>query len=1178
MEASALMAQARLIENSSAVLSSWNYPSSVPCDADFTGRSAWTGITCTSGMVTEINLASRGLKGQLSGELSLLEAVVAMYLQNNSFSGPLPAGWTFGQLRLIYLADNQLNGSLPEEWGDSAAFPMLALVLLENNDLGGQVPDTWWDSDAFHALGTAFVVRPGNPSLCGPVRGVADINGTQLEFLHRDLFEHGTAVLITNTLGPCLRRCSLDEAAVLSISTNFFDLAATAQLPLNDIAIYNPGIRNEVGEDVLLPCYVAGYAPPAMYSGANAAYRQFAGGHQIPADSPGGAASAGEVVRGRYRAIGDSHYVGSSNRYTGARTLPLWWFVDLVGPMQVAAVVIVANSDLESASIWAANDTTAIAAPGNARLAEGLALSSPDLLGVMAFNGSMDTTGQYLLLTSDAVTPSGAPSPDGFDLRHMQVYPTLGDAARNKPAALSDGSTTALVTDGDNGTCIVVPTNGRTGAAYAQVDLGYSALVALVGVVAGNIASQWTPSIFVTEQPTTDFFALPASAACGGGGLYVANESYTALPCFIRGRYVALAVPNQGQLHICQVAAYIGDEVILGPPDATSAQQDVALLVAVPIAALLGAVVVILVGAYFIVRRNYRRRKPGVAPPKFLPWLWLVCRAPLAGRQGAPARGAHALAANVTQRGQRHDPKHAAPSSASASPPASPRNPFTVSGSSLQDEQGSLGSLSKLELGAGGGPGPLTSSLGTNGGMSVQMSGVRVRTAQGSLEVGSTDLTKLPQGAAETLNVVDMAAVTLLRVIGEGSFGQVWLASYCETTVAVKMLVLRAAPTGGSEAGTGRLGSGTLETRMSSGRLALMQDDLQKEATIMARLRHPNCCQYLGICLDPPSLLMEYCAQRSVDTVLASARHDVRVAASLSWARLLSMAFDAAKGMLYLHTRSPPIVHRDLKSANLLLDSQWHVKVADFNLSRAMDAGQMMSTITVTNPRWLSPEILQGGPATMPSDVYAFGTLMWELLTWELPFANMNPYQIINLVHSAGPPGLTVPAPDQLAAGPLADYDEYVALMRACWALDTRQRPTMATVASRLKAMLRRELAAGPAAPSPFGPAPSSPSPSAALRARAPAGPFASVSSSGLDGEGALVSLPTPRSRRSGTQASAGSTLGGDVYSGQSGDATPGRSAGEATPGRSGSPPDAQSRQQASGTLETYGSDEPLTI
>ena len=56
-------------------------------------------------------------------------------------------------------------------------------------------------------------------------------------------------------------------------------------------------------------------------------------------------------------------------------------------------------------------------------------------------------------------------------------------------------------------------------------------------------------------------------------------------------------------------------------------------------------------------------------------------------------------------------------------------------------------------------------------------------------------------------------------------------------------------------------------------------------------------------------------------------RQDLSFARQLTWARLLGMASDAARGVLYLHTRSPPVAHRDLKSANLLVDSQWHVKV-----------------------------------------------------------------------------------------------------------------------------------------------------------------------------------------------------------------------------------------------------------
>lgn len=67
--------------------------------------------------------------------------------------------------------------------------------------------------------------------------------------------------------------------------------------------------------------------------------------------------------------------------------------------------------------------------------------------------------------------------------------------------------------------------------------------------------------------------------------------------------------------------------------------------------------------------------------------------------------------------------------------------------------------------------------------------------------------------------------------------------------------------------------------------------------------------------------------------------------------RLLGMIHDAATGMLYLHTREPPIAHRDLKSANLLVDRNWQVKVADFNLSRSVERNKAASTVVMTNPR-----------------------------------------------------------------------------------------------------------------------------------------------------------------------------------------------------------------------------------
>ncbi|EFN53383.1 hypothetical protein CHLNCDRAFT_25821 [Chlorella variabilis] len=168
------------------------------------------------------------------------------------------------------------------------------------------------------------------------------------------------------------------------------------------------------------------------------------------------------------------------------------------------------------------------------------------------------------------------------------------------------------------------------------------------------------------------------------------------------------------------------------------------------------------------------------------------------------------------------------------------------------------------------------------------------------------------------------------------------------------------------------------------------------------------------------------------------------MAKRLTWVRLLSLALDAAKGMLYLHSRSPPIAHRDLKSANLLVDSQWHVKVADFSLSRTLELGATSFTVVQTNPRWLAPEVLDGMPGQLPADVWAFGTVLWELLTWRLPFEGLNTYQ------RTGGSGLAVPASGDLAAGAFTCYPQYVRLMQACWCHEPAGRPQFGAIVEQL--------------------------------------------------------------------------------------------------------------------------------
>lgn len=104
-----------------------------------------------------------------------------------------------------------------------------------------------------------------------------------------------------------------------------------------------------------------------------------------------------------------------------------------------------------------------------------------------------------------------------------------------------------------------------------------------------------------------------------------------------------------------------------------------------------------------------------------------------------------------------------------------------------------------------------------------------------------------------------------------------------------------------------------------------------QEAGMMASMRHPNVVMYLGVCLQPPCVVTEYCARGSLNDVFKRARATPALAAQLDWGRRLNMVLDAAKGMMYLHSSEPPVIHRDLKSPNLLVDKHWRLKVGTFS-------------------------------------------------------------------------------------------------------------------------------------------------------------------------------------------------------------------------------------------------------
>ena len=196
------------------------------------------------------------------------------------------------------------------------------------------------------------------------------------------------------------------------------------------------------------------------------------------------------------------------------------------------------------------------------------------------------------------------------------------------------------------------------------------------------------------------------------------------------------------------------------------------------------------------------------------------------------------------------------------------------------------------------------------------------------------------------------------------------------------------------------------------------------------------------------------------------------------------MALDAARGMLYLRSLNPAILHRDLKSPNMLVTAEWRVKVADFGLSKISDligGNTAMSTVQNNNPRWLAPEVLRGGGATAgrPSDVFSFGIVMWELLTWEIPWGSLRDWNQILIgvvVENQRPP---VPQDRRMLPGRREDNDgfetleEYIALMQRCWSSDSDQRPNfkeIIRILQQIKTGCRLHVPPGPPPPRPDQP------------------------------------------------------------------------------------------------------------
>ncbi|XP_051564200.1 mitogen-activated protein kinase kinase kinase 13-like [Myxocyprinus asiaticus] len=200
----------------------------------------------------------------------------------------------------------------------------------------------------------------------------------------------------------------------------------------------------------------------------------------------------------------------------------------------------------------------------------------------------------------------------------------------------------------------------------------------------------------------------------------------------------------------------------------------------------------------------------------------------------------------------------------------------------------------------------------------------------------------------------------------------------------------------------------------------------QKETDIkhLRKLKHPNIISFKGVCTQAPCycIIMEYCAQGQLYEVLRAGR-------KIMPCLLVDWASGIASGMNYLHLHK--IIHRDLKSPNVLVTQNDSVKISDFGTSKELSDKSMKMSFAGT-VAWMAPEVIRNEPVSEKVDIWSFGVVLWELLTGEIPYKDVDSSAII---WGVGSNSLHLPVPSTCPDG-------FKILMKQTWQGKPRNRPS----------------------------------------------------------------------------------------------------------------------------------------
>ncbi|XP_017229275.1 serine/threonine-protein kinase STY46 isoform X5 [Daucus carota subsp. sativus] len=268
---------------------------------------------------------------------------------------------------------------------------------------------------------------------------------------------------------------------------------------------------------------------------------------------------------------------------------------------------------------------------------------------------------------------------------------------------------------------------------------------------------------------------------------------------------------------------------------------------------------------------------------------------------------------------------------------------------------------------------------------------------------------------------IDVRALMINEKIATGSCADLFRGTYCGQDVAVKVL-------------------------RSEHLNKTLEDEFAHEVNILREVQHRNVVRFIGSCTKSPNLCIvtEFMPGGSLYEYL----HKKHTKIELS--QLVKFAIDVCSGMEYLHQSN--IIHRDLKAANLLMDAESVVKVADFGVARFQNQGGEMTAETGTY-RWMAPEVINHLPYDHKADVFSFAIVLWELVTAKVPYDTMTPLQAALGVRQGLRPDIPKDAPPKL-----------VELMQKCWEASPSKRPSFSEIKIELEKILE-ESRVSPEAP-----------------------------------------------------------------------------------------------------------------